>query len=642
MQTTDNSSPAISIIIPSRNQGQFLEETIQSLLCQEYPGLECIIIDGASSDNSLEIIEKYKSSLAFHISEPDSGQSDALNRGFARARGEIFGWLNSDDTLQPGSLAEVAAAFTNNDIQIAMASHYRIIDADSTLCQIRENRYSNRQRLIRYWRDQGMTINQPSVFFRAELFHRVNASFALDLQYAMDYDLWLQLTRSADIITVPGCWANYRVHGASKTGTGFRNFIPEWNRVSRKYLGSWLTPQPYCHWMDFFLCLAENCGKEGALLPDTAHTSTTLSNLTVSKAPLVSVLISNYNYGHFLSTAINSVLNQTYHNLELIVVDDGSLDGSREILDQYRDTITVIFQENRGQAAAFNAGFKKCHGEIICFLDADDYWQDNKVMETVAAFHRQKRGMVFHDLFMDQELRTDRGTAAVPRLYSNLKKNALIGGSLYPDFLTTSAAVNFMPTSAMAISKQVAEQIFPLHEQGWKICADTQIACCAACFAPIGIINKPLGSYRLHSGNCYSNEQVAQSEHTRVLDLINKKLCQLKLNELAGGTIENPPSPMSNYLVLRRWLFMTAPLNLQLLRELFRANTDYFTSNKHVYYRKTARIKFICLDIAVTAALLARIPCKKQRLRALYFSQFAADYTDILAEKPDGRDSDHG
>ena len=617
--------PVISIVIPSYNQGTFLKQTLQSLLSQNYPSLQLIVIDGNSSDKSKAILQEHDAALDYWISEPDKGQSDALNKGFARARGKIYGWLNSDDTLQPDSLFQVAAAFADTREQMVMASHYRLIDQDGHFCQRKENRWQGRKDLIRYWRHSGMTINQPSVFFRASLFKQVNALFDTTLEYGMDYDLWLQLSKQADIRIIAGCWANYRLHGASKTGQGFARFIPEWNRISRRYQGSWFSLARYRHGADFLLWTARNTGHEPVIVQQGAAVNGSPQPVA-SAQPLVTVIISNYNYGRFLETAIDSVLAQTYNNLEIIAVDDGSTDTSRNVLRRYQDRITVIFQKNKGQAAAFNTAFRACSGEIICFLDADDCWQENKVAETVKKFRQEPCGTVFHDLTLlfnrSAVGQPDSPGQEQPILYSSLHKKTLIGGFLYPGFLTANSAVNFIPSSGMAISRTIGERIFPLHETGWQICADTQLAYAAACFARVGIITIPLGFYRIHGRNQYTSLQKGKPERIQVLDLVNKQRCQLKFQELSKGLAAPLVSPLANYLVLRRWLFLAAPLRPGLIRRLLQENISFFINTDTVYYKKTAMVKFFLLDLMVFFFLLFRIPCKRLRMRRIYHTEF--------------------
>ena len=116
--------PKISIVTPSHNQGQLIEETIRSVLSQEYPNLEYIIIDGASTDNSVEIIKKYEQHLAYWVSEPDEGHAHALNKGFSRATGEIMAWINSDDKYLPWTFSVVAEVFnTHKDIEWITGYH---------------------------------------------------------------------------------------------------------------------------------------------------------------------------------------------------------------------------------------------------------------------------------------------------------------------------------------------------------------------------------------------------------------------------------------------------------------------------------------------------------------------------------------
>src|SRR5512134_129792 len=129
----NGTSPKISIVTPSFNQGKYLERTIRSVIEQDYPNLEYIIIDGGSTDESVEIIRKYEKHLAYWVSEPDRGQSHAINKGFDRATGEIFGWLNSDDWYVPGALKAVAEAFAANPEAGAVVGAGEMVDEEGKL-----------------------------------------------------------------------------------------------------------------------------------------------------------------------------------------------------------------------------------------------------------------------------------------------------------------------------------------------------------------------------------------------------------------------------------------------------------------------------------------------------------------------------
>jgi len=246
-----DSTLKISIVMPSYNQAQYLEAAILSVLNQDYPNLELIVVDGGSNDGSVAILEHFDDRISSWISEPDTGQSDALNKGFAMISGDVIGWLNSDDTYQPGTFNSVASLFENSEIGVAMCDRFGLMEADGTIYDFKANSYVDRKTLIRYWTTNGMTINQPSIFFRSGLLDRSTPAFRLDLHYAMDYDLWLRLSKKCPVNVVEGHWANYRFHDTSKSGTGFGKFFPEWYAVSSQYWGSATTFDWWGNWFSY-------------------------------------------------------------------------------------------------------------------------------------------------------------------------------------------------------------------------------------------------------------------------------------------------------------------------------------------------------------------------------------------------------
>src|SRR3989337_3125219 len=155
--------PLVSIVTPSYNQGSFLEETIRSVLGQDYPHLEYIIVDGGSSDGSGEIIQRYSDRLAWWISEPDQGQTDAINKGFSRAKGEIFAWLNSDDTYLPGAVSE-AVSFLSSHPEVGMVyGDANLIDDSGKVIGKFPARQTDYRRLMRGF----VHVPQQSTFFPA-------------------------------------------------------------------------------------------------------------------------------------------------------------------------------------------------------------------------------------------------------------------------------------------------------------------------------------------------------------------------------------------------------------------------------------------------------------------------------------------
>ena len=204
--------PKISVVTPSYNQAQFLEETIRSVLDQGYPNLEYIIIDGGSTDGSVEIIRKYEERLAYWVTEPDRGQSHALNKGFRRCTGDIVGWQNSDDTYCPGTLGKVAKAFLMNPAVDVVFGNIYAISSGGEL--IRKTHLVPFSVWSHVW--EGMMIKNQGAFWRRRVFE----SFGFldeSLHYAMDYEFFLRLgLGGAKFKFLHEFLGNYRGHQQAK------------------------------------------------------------------------------------------------------------------------------------------------------------------------------------------------------------------------------------------------------------------------------------------------------------------------------------------------------------------------------------------------------------------------------------------
>ena len=210
--------PLVSIITPSYNQGQFLEETILSVLAQDYSNIEYIIIDGGSTDNSLGIIQKFKNRLAYWISEKDEGQTHAIIKGFNKAQGKYITWLCSDDLIEP-SMISISVAFLETNPEIAMTYGDRIrYDAKSNM--IGYHRYCAFRPWLLKW---GFAIPQETVLLRRSAYDR---SGGLDkkLVMAMDFDLFCKMSRIGQIRHLPVFLGRFRSHKNNKS-TLFNNEI---------------------------------------------------------------------------------------------------------------------------------------------------------------------------------------------------------------------------------------------------------------------------------------------------------------------------------------------------------------------------------------------------------------------------------
>lgn len=233
-----NSEPLVSIITPSFNQAEFLEATIRSVLSQDYPNLEYIIVDGASTDGSVEIIRRYAGQLAWWVSEPDKGQTDAINKGFARAQGEILGWLNSDDTYLPNAVTEAVSYLQTHPEAAMVYGDANLIDSQGQILGKFPARQTDYKRLLRGY----VHIPQQAAFFRSELWQRVGP-LDTSFYFAMDYDLWVRLARQGPLCYYPRLWANFRLHGSGKSVVSDDRCWPEMIRVHQRETGrklSWL------------------------------------------------------------------------------------------------------------------------------------------------------------------------------------------------------------------------------------------------------------------------------------------------------------------------------------------------------------------------------------------------------------------
>jgi glycosyltransferase involved in cell wall biosynthesis len=225
--------PMISIITPSFNQGRFIEENIQSVLGQNYASFEHIVIDGGSEDETMEVVRKYPH-LKW-ISEPDRGQADALNKGFRMAQGDIIGWLNADDLYLPGTFELVSRALDKPRGRWVVMGDVEMTDEYGNVLQLLYNQPRRFHELLRFWDTKLRIFHQPGVFFFKEVLDRVGL-LDISLYFAMDYDLWLRISRKFAFHRVNAIFARYRLHASSKSSRGWDAFMPEWELVSRRYM----------------------------------------------------------------------------------------------------------------------------------------------------------------------------------------------------------------------------------------------------------------------------------------------------------------------------------------------------------------------------------------------------------------------
>lgn len=238
--------PRVSVITPSFNQAAFLEKTIRSVLLQGYENLEYIVIDGGSTDGSKEIISHYSNCLSWWESGPDRGQCHAINKGLARATGEILCWLNSDDYFLPGALETAGRTLAAETCKQALVGHVlKVFTTDCGQIGLRpattlKGCFEGRRRLLEIWKPYQM--HQAAIFWRRELTEQVGL---LDeqLNLVMDFDYWARMSRYADFVNIDQVLAACHYHSRAKTGDGYAEYHRALRRRVWRYWGSPLQPE---------------------------------------------------------------------------------------------------------------------------------------------------------------------------------------------------------------------------------------------------------------------------------------------------------------------------------------------------------------------------------------------------------------
>jgi glycosyltransferase involved in cell wall biosynthesis len=225
--------PKITVITPSYNQGQYIEETILSIINQGYPNLEYIIMDGGSTDNTVDIIKKYQDKIHYWVSEKDRGQSDAINKGLRKATGEIINWINSDDQLQPGALSAIARHFMAHPEAIIVHGRIEYFGETSNYYSVNIPRKDLETRYVSH-----ICMPQPGAFFKRKL---IEEQGYLDesLHFSMDTDLFMRAGLHYPLVQIEDVIARFRLHGNSKSVSAFsKTFLSDNKRIFSRVLAT--------------------------------------------------------------------------------------------------------------------------------------------------------------------------------------------------------------------------------------------------------------------------------------------------------------------------------------------------------------------------------------------------------------------
>lgn len=250
---TNPTMPLISIVTPSFNQAQFIRETIDSVLNQNYPNLEYWVIDGGSTDGTVEILKSYGSAIHW-VSEKDEGQTDAINKGFRKCHGEILAYINSDDVYLPNTFQTVAEYFTQHPDAQWLTGDYFIIDEHGNKVQSYVAWY---KRFLRQYPQLTTLaianyVAQPSTFWRKSAAKKIG-NFNQKLHYCMDFEFWLRMIKEYPLAVSSRHFSLFRIHGQSKGGAAYRaQFKEEHQVVLQQTSQVWIR---VLHWIHAFLII---------------------------------------------------------------------------------------------------------------------------------------------------------------------------------------------------------------------------------------------------------------------------------------------------------------------------------------------------------------------------------------------------
>lgn len=369
----------ITIVTPSLNQAPFLEQCIDSILSQNYPDLEYIIMDGGSTDGSVEIIKKYQKHLTYWQSRPDGGQYRAINDGFSRSTNPVMGWLNADDMLHRGGLAVVGELFcafpevkfltgkrVGFDINGDIASYGHI---DETWCH---DLLLDKDRIEK----ETLFVMQEATFWRRSLWEEAGGSLDTSWSLAADFELWLRMSRHAALHTVNALTGGFRCYSMEQRCNKNRDeYVAQCCRVIDREIALELPPAPHLSTPPPLI--------DYPLREKPAR----FDILTKRELPRISIVTPSFNQKQYLEECMDSVLGQNYPNLEYIVMDGGSTDGSAEIIEKYARHLNYWqSRKDYGQYHAVNAGFLISTGEIMAWLNSDDKYHPGAFWLVADAF----------------------------------------------------------------------------------------------------------------------------------------------------------------------------------------------------------------------------------------------------------------
>jgi glycosyltransferase involved in cell wall biosynthesis len=426
--------PLVSVVIPAFNCDRYIVQAIESVFSQTYSNVEIIVVDDGSTDQTQHTLKPYLDRIRY-IHQQNQGVSAARNRGIEKASGEFIAFLDADDFFLPDKLADQVACFEAKPSLGVVSTGWYMVDEQGKEIIAEHKPWLGLPHLnLETWLLWRPVL--PSALMLRRKWLETN-QFDTRLRYAEDAELLIRLA----LMGCESAWLEklslgYRKHPSSATShqnvlkqaesfdaiyedffaqLGLPNSISKLEKSARynylvwlswrfyqtsqltkmsEYLRRALLYSPYSasatltNWVQSFSDYALGSGEEldAHALSNLLEWKQLTNAVLTLKKPKVSVVIPAYNCAEYISETIESVLNQTYHDYEIIVVDDGSTDATGEVVKEYGDRLQYIYQQNQGAAAARNRGIRLARGELIAFLDGDDLFLPNKLAVQAAYF----------------------------------------------------------------------------------------------------------------------------------------------------------------------------------------------------------------------------------------------------------------
>ncbi len=519
--------PRFAIVVPCLNQGSYLGQALESLVSQDYPALEIVVMDGGSTDQSREVIEAFSRHLAFWRSQPDGGQGAAINEGLAHTHGDLVGWLNADDLLLPGALWRVAHARVRHpDHGLHIGNGLRQKEpSGQRLPFTRRHLALNRQALA-----QGIDyVLQPATFFSRDAWNEVGG-LRTELRYAMDWDVILRIGNKHRALIINECLAVSREHGQTKTRLGGWERLREIMAVSQQHSGERLTPGAVHYLFETLLDSIDGSAWEGVKRPAKVAFAAAHEGLrsvagnadgfpvegdsqdtvelplpdptwprpqapAAARLPAISVVMPSFNQAPFLPRAIDSVFAQNYASLQVLAFDGGSTDGSADILRAYGSRLShCAVEKDRGPAHAINKGLALARGEVLGWLCSDDMLAHGALIEIGKAFAEDPEldlvygNALYVDAF-DRMTLANHGTARTGLYFGEMQAPERV--ARYWEY------VHALPQPTVFFRRRLLEACGPLNED-YQFIFDFELFARMGARGKVRKIEKTLAFYRLH------------------------------------------------------------------------------------------------------------------------------------------------